>query len=194
MIVYSNLGGFAGEVSNVLRKTTKETKSHTIPHASIKEVVEMMKTLIAKGKSDPRAIAFARSLMTERRDGIGHTIRKEIPGRDFDGIAKRLYSFMQSEIKYHRDPAGMEWLQDWEVSIKERAGDCDDYTILAATLFGALGVSTRIKVVQIGKSYDHVFLEYFSPKQNKWIPFDAIVPKSVGWESKDIKKIKIFKL
>lgn len=143
--------------------------------------IRKIRELIHAGHKNPITRMFALKL-TQDEDG-----------RDFDGMAKAVYDWLIKNIKYHRDPVGVEWLQDAENTIRIKAGDCDDFTIAACTLLGSLGIATRIVISQIKEPrWNHVFAEYYSPKQNKWIAFDACVKKFVGWKSPNIIATKSY--
>jgi hypothetical protein len=57
------------------------------------------------------------------------------------------------------------------------AGDCDDITMLAATLLAALGVRTRLKAVFRAPEghFQHVFLEYLLRAGEPWRPIDLTI-------------------
>ena len=53
--------------------------------------------------------------------------------------AERVRQWIRETIEYRHDPAGHEMLQDPMVTLSERAGDCDDMTVLAGALLAAIG-------------------------------------------------------
>jgi hypothetical protein len=64
-------------------------------------------------------------------------------------------------------------LNDLE-TIGEMQGDCDDMTIMACSLFCALGVTTRMVAIRsVPGEFDHVFCEALD---SDWIPVDPTVP------------------
>lgn len=53
--------------------------------------------------------------------------------------SERVRAWIRENIEYRHDPAGHELIQDPIVTISERAGDCDDMTILAGALLRGIG-------------------------------------------------------
>lgn len=53
--------------------------------------------------------------------------------------AERVRQWVRQNVEYRNDPAGHELIQDPIVTLQERAGDCDDMTILAGCLLRAIG-------------------------------------------------------
>lgn len=53
--------------------------------------------------------------------------------------AESVRRWVRQEIEYRNDPSGHELIQDPIVTLHERAGDCDDMTILAGCLLRAVG-------------------------------------------------------
>lgn len=149
-------------------------------NASLDNTIHHMKKFIEEGKRDERIVYLAR------------IIAKNCDGRDFDCIAKAVYFFLIRMIKYQFDPRGVEWLQDCEVTLRKRSGDCDDFATLGSALLQAIGINTRLIIAQANTPvWNHVYLEYYSPRQKKWIPFDASEKKSVGWQSPNILETKV---
>jgi len=131
------------------------------------------------------------------KDTINLDVRKKaqeitwsIPGRDVDLIATEIYDWIKKHIKYQYDPVSEEWVQDSLTTLKLESGDCDDFTVLGASLIRSLGIPARICFVKTNneKSFSHVYFEYHSDAKDKWIPFDAIVNRYPGWESPTISE------
>lgn len=57
--------------------------------------------------------------------------------------AEAVKEWIRREIEYRNDPAGHEMIQDPIVTLAEKAGDCDDMTILAGALLAAIGHDCR---------------------------------------------------
>lgn len=152
-----------------------------MPAKNVQQTVKAIRTFIQRNRRNPKVVDLARKIV------------KDIPGRDFDAIAERVYQYLIENMKYHRDPHMVEWIQDAEVSTLMKSGDCDDFTTLSGSLLQALGLRTRIIIAAVnGPKFNHVFSEYWSPGSRGWIPFDASVKKEVGWQSPRIVKRQAF--
>ena len=53
--------------------------------------------------------------------------------------AETVRAWVRREIEYRNDPFGHELIQDPIVTLEQRAGDCDDMTILSGCLLRAIG-------------------------------------------------------
>jgi len=67
--------------------------------------------------------------------------------------ARAIQIWVHNRVKYRRDPADAELIQDPLKTI-QRGGDCDDQAILAASLLRAIGHDARIATVQwVGRTH-----------------------------------------
>ena len=62
--------------------------------------------------------------------------------------AKSIFRWVKHHIRYIRDPVGLETVQAPEVTLRLKAGDCDDHTALVA----ALAMSLAISMVEVVRS------------------------------------------
>ncbi len=74
-----------------------------------------------------------------------------IAGKNYQAEVLAVHCWVQSTIRYTRDPVGQETVQTPEhTAFVNQAGDCDDFSVLEAALLGALGHPTRF--ITIGYS------------------------------------------
>ena len=100
--------------------------------------------------------------------------------RDVDQIAGALYKWMVRNINYVRDPWNIERIQSPDVTLRQKAGDCDDHAILGAALLQSLGIQTGFRIVsRTGNNFDHIYAVYRSPQG--WKSFDTTVLKYPGY-------------
>ncbi len=138
-----------------------------------------MKKLVLKFKGDPAirdfAVKICGSVAPDPRTGKPNL-------RNYDAIANCIYAWINQNIQYVRDPAGIEWLQSPDVTLRKRYGDCDDQAILAGALLSSIGVPTRFAVVKVNprypNTYSHVYLEYLA--KGVWKPFDTTLHSQAG--------------
>lgn len=108
-----------------------------------------------------------------------------VPAYDHKGEMEALFKFARDNVRYVRDPVGVELLQTPERTLKVLSGDCDDKTTLLAALLGSIGHPSTLRFRVIGtkknQHYSHVYLVARFGKKD--IPLDATPPGvSMGWE------------
>jgi len=100
--------------------------------------------------------------------------------RDTQQVAEAIYTWMVRNINYAADPWNVERIQSPDVTIRQKAGDCDDHAILGACLLQSLGIQTGFRIVsRNGRTYDHIYAVYRSPQG--WKSFDTTVAKYPGF-------------
>jgi transglutaminase-like putative cysteine protease len=109
----------------------------------------------------------------------------ELPQKDWFNEVKILHRFVRDNIRYVKDIRGVETVQTPDVSLVLKAGDCDDKSVLLASMLEAIGHPTRF--VAIGFQPDdfaHVFVE--SRIGTSWLPLETTEPVEVGWTPKNV--------
>ena len=91
-----------------------------------------------------------------------------------------LYRWVRDNIRYRKDPFGLEWVQSPERTVKERAGDCDDLTTLIAALAGSLGHAFKFRTVGATPEWQqHVAAEIWDGTH--WVSLDPVIePKGTS--------------
>lgn len=133
------------------------------------ETLKIMSQVARNGKTSLPVRNMALSLIK----GLDH--------KDWVGQIKALHRFVRDKIQYVKDIDGVETLQTPDVTLQLAAGDCDDKSILLASLLGAIGHPTRF--VAIGKNDDdfvHVYPE--TRVGNKWLALETTEPVEIGWQ------------
>jgi len=153
----------------------------------IKQKVEIISTLIERDQYLPEIQSIAHQLR-----GIN----------DLETI-QNVYSFMQKKMKYVNDPpdkdlfiSAYRQLENFQ-RLGYAIGDCDDHTIFGGTILKALGLRVRpvttATMNSVDGSFNHVFLQVYSPTLGKWITFDPVKKtRPLGYTAK-YKRIKIYK-
>lgn len=118
-----------------------------------------------------------------------------IPSKDKIGEARAIYQMVRRNIRYQKDPIGIETVQSPTTTWQIRAGDCDDHVGLVAALAMSIGIPVRLRVIGFNQdNLIHIFPELLV--DNKWIPADTTEPeRGFGWRPKKfpIEKIYNFK-
>lgn len=140
---------------------------HNIPNgaAGIRETLKRMEAFTRKYKSAPLIRELALSLT------------QNLPQKDWAGEASAILKFVQDQIRYVMDVAGVETLQSPIQTLRLASGDCDDKSVLAATLLQA--INHPVKFVAVGREkgrYTHVFPQ--TKIGQKWLTMETT---EIGW-------------
>ncbi len=147
------------------------------PYPGIDGVMNAATDLVAKYTGDERIRGLALKITRSVRR---HPATGQPDLRDVDKIAGAIYSWMVRSINYVRDPWNIERIQSPDVTLRQKAGDCDDHAILGAALLQSLGVQTGLRIVsRTGRAYDHIYAVYHSP--DGWKSFDTTILKYPGY-------------
>jgi len=68
-------------------------------------------------------------------------------GKDYKCEALKLHEWVRDNIRYVKDPFEGERFSTANRTIKEKAGDCDDSSILLSALFESIGHETRLILI-----------------------------------------------
>lgn len=117
---------------------------------------------------------------------FANSLTLNLPQKSYFRQVERLFSFVQNQIRYVHDIAGVEMVQTPEVTLTRRSGDCDDKAVLLATLLESIGHPSRFVAVGFkpGK-FSHVYVE--TKVGNAWIALDATEPHPPGWTPPNVK-------
>lgn len=138
--------------------------------AGVAQTVEQMRALIDQALKDPSIIRLATDIV------------RSVPAFDEMGEGQAIFNWVSRNIRFTRDPVNKEKLYPPSELLKIRAGDCDDISMMMATLLMAIGIPARLITVGDPTSPDpsqfsHVYVE--GQIQGVWVPFDAARADSV---------------
>ena len=119
---------------------------------------------------------------------VAHDLVRFTPARRPREDLRLLLGTVQTWLRYTGDPAGpldaVELIKAPWVSLQEIdrfgrfVGDCDDATVLLASLLGAVGYPTELRLVRADRrrprEFSHVYLAAWDGVG--WVPLDPIVP------------------
>lgn len=100
---------------------------------------------------------------------------------DYCGEILACYYWCCQNIRYMKDPVGVELVKTPAATIRTRAGDCDDIATLLAGMLLCLGNGrVRFKLVgfQRGGAPTHVYVEAGTP--SGWITLDPVANRDSG--------------
>ena len=97
-----------------------------------------------------------------------------VPSKQYALELASIYRWVRDNIRYRKDPRGVEWVQRPTRTVLEQAGDCDDIATLIAALVGSLGHEWRFHTV--GESADvqsHVAVDVLV--DGRWVTLDPVL-------------------
>lgn len=156
------------------------TTLRAAPDMSIEERIASIQKMIEKSVQDPEMRALA------------GRITQSCPDRDGLCEAKSIYKAIKKQVRYVGDIApikmsngdvdGIDLYQSARRTWDMQMGDCDDQTILAATLLASIGITPRLRVTAETKNgeeshiYPIALLPKFDPSYA--IALDTTLPGS----------------
>ena len=146
--------------------------------AGVRQTLKIMSELVSEYKKNQ----FIRETAVNLTAGL--------PQKDYVGEVRRIFNFVQNQIRYVRDVRGVETLQTPLVTLELKAGDCDDKSTLAAALLESIGHPTRFLAMGfLPGSYSHVTVQTrIGPK---WIALETTEPVEMGWIPKNILNVMV---
>lgn len=153
------------------------------------KTVEMMKRIARKESGDPLIRQLAINILNHRR----------VRSHQYLDEAKALAEWVQRAIPYVKDAKGIEQLHSPIMIIKKIQagetfrGDCDDMSLMLATLLLSIGHNPMFKCVRYGTTnpkanYNHIYVVEKTknyPFKNEIIVMDCIhKDKNIGYEVK----------
>jgi len=141
--------------------------------AGVFETLRLMRALVDAYKTDPviRQTAISVAFLT--------------PAHDEAGEMEALFSFVRDNIRYTKDVYNIETLSTPLKVLQMRVGDCDDMTVLLASLLEAIGYPTRFVIEGYADfdTWQHVYLE--ACLQGTWVALDPTEQVAMGWAPDD---------
>ncbi len=132
---------------------SRRTPKKVINDPGLEQVVGYMRKFAHQGARDPDIIAINRRVCRNLQSG------------DYGGECLAAYYWVCSNVRYMRDPYGVELVQ-WPIrTVDTGAGDCDDMATLLAAMCMALGNQCRFALVGFspGGPPTHVYCEVRTP-------------------------------
>jgi len=171
---------------NALTKTSKKADGMKLTHYShptmpIKKRIALLQDLTWKSVQDPRMRKIALQ------------VTSNCPGRDTNCETRAIYDAIKRRVRYTGDVApikmgangpteGIDLFQSAYRTWDFAGGDCDDHSVLAATLLTLNGIQARFRVTAKNpdprsSDWSHIYAIAGTPKNNpaKWVPIDTTV-------------------
>jgi hypothetical protein len=135
----------------------------------ILETANYMRTLVVQSKTDMTIRNLALSLV------------RFLPDKDEIGEIETVFNYVRDHIRYVKDIYGVETLSTPEHTLEIGQGDCDDKSVLLASLLESIGYSTMFKLTGYhGNEFEHVMT--FVVFSNGVLTLDPTEPEPAGYE------------
>jgi len=148
--------------------------------AGVKATLQIMVRLRQEYKTDPNIVRFA-----------GDTLQQcGVPEKDYIAEVKCLQNWVRDNVRYVRDVRDVETIRTPPEILRGLSGDCDDKSLLLATLLEAVGFRTKFGAIGVrGGGYSHV-LAFVVLGRGGPLPLETIVPGvEPGWFPPDATRI-----
>lgn len=130
--------------------------------------LKVMGQMVKAGKKNPVIRHLAMSLV------------KNNGQKDWAGEVRDIHAFVRDSVRYVKDVRGIETLQTPEKTLELGQGDCDDKSVLLASLLESIGHPTRFVAIAFEPdNYVHVFVE--TKIGPHWIAAETTEPVELGW-------------
>ena len=133
------------------------------------ETLKVMRSLVRKFKKDPTIRQKTQALVSH------------LPSKDWLGEVRAIQNFVKENVRYTRDINGVETLHFPTTVLEKGSGDCDDHSVLVASMLESIGHPTRF--IAIGKEngrYNHVLAE--TRIGDKWMTVETTENVPIGWK------------
>lgn len=111
---------------------------------------------------------------------VAASLVQSLPQKAFTRQVGMLHEYVRDHIRYVRDVNGVETVQTPDKTMQLGYGDCDDKSVLLATLLESIGHPTRFVALALEpERFSHVIVETLIGR--KWIALDSTEPQPPGW-------------
>lgn len=137
--------------------------------AGVLETLKEMRSIVRTWRASPIVLQRATELT------------RPCPGKDWLCEARALHRYVRDAIRYQMDPRDVETIRTPELTMRERAGDCDDKAVLLASLLEAVGHPSAFVALAFGAPpapFSHVYVE--TRVGDRWIAAETTEPWPLG--------------
>ena len=132
--------------------------------AGIQQTLKHMRTAVRNAVRDPNQIV--------RNEAIA--ITRGIRSKDFPAEVRAIYDWVTDNIRFVKDPRGVETVATPQKTLELGAGDCDDQAVLICSLLESVGHPCRFHAVGFMPGIlSHVFAE--TKIGPRWVPLETTV-------------------
>lgn len=165
----------AGEMAMPYVSDIPEMASFNVESSDLDSRMDFLIEEIWKGIQDPKIQQLASRILEEY----------DVDARDWEGESHAVFEWVRSNIRYTRDPEGLELFRKPLRTIQLGLADCDDMSILICALLGTIGHTLLLRVIGVTSNEpEHIYPVDLLPPGNPdhAIALDATRPEPMGWE------------
>jgi hypothetical protein len=153
-----------------------------VPAATLtQDTIRRLYELIDKAKTDPKF------------QELVYSITKNLASKDYKGEISAILRWAKRNVRYTRDPYGVELVQDVWATLSRGRADCDDFDVLVGAMAEVMGAPVRLVTVSTRPDKEPVHTYPAAYVGGKWVALDATVPGSYpGWEPRRITDKKVW--
>jgi transglutaminase-like putative cysteine protease len=138
-----------------------------------RETLKLMRLLTREGKKLPEIRSLAINLTSD------------LEPKDSVGEIKALWQYVLTNFRYIKDTTDVEVLHTVDNLLDRMSGDCDDASVLLASLLESIGHPTRFAALAFtSNNFEHVLVQtpLGNPRlDSNWISLDATEDRPFGW-------------
>lgn len=161
---------------------------------TIDQRVALIVKLVQQGATDPEIIAGARGIVS-KKCGKEWCLKE----RDWRGEVVALFDQTRRDVRWVRDPDGVDFFSSAKNTLKMRGGDCDEFSSLLGARLRAIGYPVELVVVEthsapVKGEYEHVYLcTGWQKDDGEWeaMFLDPSVDKPAGWHVPESQVVRL---
>lgn len=140
-------------------------------------------------------LAKMRALVREARTlpvirNLAIAITAHVRNKDRAGEVRAIHEWVKKNIRYVKDVVGVETLTAPAYTLSLKAGDCDDHSMLVASLLESIGHPARFAAVGTSpERFNHVFTE--TRLGSRWVSVETTEPVAIGWHPKAAHRLTL---
>lgn len=147
-------------------------------------------TLIKKKSTAIDAVKLIQEVAwVERNSGTVQKLLKEIPFEPRLSWFEKMFWHIDKLVKYEYDDPGREQIKTPDRLMFDRAGDCDDFSLLWLALLNNVGVQAQLKIVDYENDgyWDHIYV--IVPVKNRdYLVLDNVAGKFRGTFNVEVER------
>ena len=145
------------------------------PERAIAETLKLMRDEVAGTDDCPGA----RERPAIRQ--LALSIVSDLPSKKWLQECAGVFAWVRGNIRFVRDPRGIEMIHTAEGVLDDGQGDCDDHSILVAALLESIGHPCRFKAVSFRSGeFVHVYAQALIGRT--WVALDTTEDHPMGWQ------------
>ena len=177
----SGPGESSGRLPVTRRGRLGSVQTYTIPRPTTALTVGWMVQMAKAGATDMRVRRLAEEIV------------RGITPKDYLAEGLAVGRWVEANVQYRRDIAGVETLQTPAQVLESRVGDCDDLATLIGALLIALGHRVAFVTVAFGSGeWSHVFVQFIDTRTGRWIVLDPVAAPDVRGMLRRVRRYRIY--